>query len=96
MEDFEALCRQAQITFIVPIVQRPRPPVIGAPIAAAAVVDVKDKAVPKAAKGAANKEREATTQQQHSSEMDSAESGSLKKKLFSAEKKYLFFFILFF
>ncbi|CAF0984067.1 unnamed protein product [Didymodactylos carnosus] len=26
LDDFEALCRQAQISFIVPVVQRPRPP----------------------------------------------------------------------
>lgn len=63
MEDFDALCRQAQITFIVPVVQRPRPP--GTPMAAAAVVDVKDKTTPKTAKGTANKEREPTAHQPH-------------------------------
>ncbi|CAF1059890.1 unnamed protein product [Didymodactylos carnosus] len=39
LDDFEALCRQAQITFIVPVVQRPRPP--GTPINP---VDPKEKA----------------------------------------------------
>ncbi len=64
LEDFEALCRQAQISFIVPIVLRPHPP--GTPVAATAILaDLKDKAAPKTAKGATNKEREATAQQQH-------------------------------
>lgn len=71
LEDFEALCRQAQITYIVPVVQRPRPP--GTPMVAATVVDVKDKSTPKTAKGAANKEREATAHQQHT-ETESGES----------------------
>ena len=71
MEDFEALCRQAQITFIVPVVQRPRPP--GTPMPIASAVETKDKALPKTAKGAANKEREATAQQHQHNEVDNAE-----------------------
>ena len=70
MEDFDALCRQAQITFIVPVVTRPRPP--GTPMTASAAIDIKDKAIPKIAKGAATKERESNAQQQHS-EADSGE-----------------------
>ncbi|CAF0991291.1 unnamed protein product [Rotaria sordida] len=73
LEDFEALCRQAQITYIVPIVPRPHPP--GTPVAASSIVDIKDKAAPKTAKGAAIKEREPTAQpqQQQPSEADSGE-----------------------
>ena len=63
IEDFEALCRQAQVTFIVPVVSRPRPP--GTPMPTSSISDVKDKSAPKTAKGAANKEREATAPPQH-------------------------------
>lgn len=72
MEDFEALCRQAQITFVIPVVPRPRPP--GPPIVASTITDVKDKVAPKAAKGAANKEREVASVQQQQSEIDTGES----------------------
>ncbi|CAF0918020.1 unnamed protein product [Rotaria sp. Silwood1] len=70
LEDFEALCRQAQITYIVPIVLRPHPP--GTPVVPSAIADIKDKAAPKTAKGAASKEREHTAVQQPS-EADSGE-----------------------
>ena len=56
-EDFEALCRQAQVTFMVPVVPRARVP--GTPMATSSTTEVKDKAAPKGAKAAANKEREA-------------------------------------
>ncbi|CAF0719168.1 unnamed protein product [Adineta steineri] len=78
LEDFEALCRQAQISFVVPVVPRARPP--GTPMATSSASDAKDKAAPKAAKGAAaNKEREAAMiqqqqQQQQNSEADAGES----------------------
>ena len=73
MEDFEALCRQAQITFVIPVVPRPHPP--GPPMVASTITDVKDKAAPKAAKGAAaNKEREVASVQQQQSEIDAGES----------------------
>jgi len=41
-------------------------------MAAAAIIDVKDKTLPKTAKGASNKEREALAQQQHP-ELDGGE-----------------------
>ncbi len=69
-EDFEALCKQAQIANPVQVVLRPHPP--GTPMAAAAIIDVKDKTLPKTAKGASNKEREAIAQQQHT-EIDGGE-----------------------
>lgn len=62
MEDFDALCRQAQITYIVPVVQRPHPP--GTPVVASAIVDTKEKVAPKIAKNATGKEKEPTVQQQ--------------------------------
>ncbi|CAF4326358.1 unnamed protein product [Rotaria sp. Silwood2] len=68
--DFEALCRQAQITYIVPIVPRPHPPVT--PVVPPSIADIKDKAAPKTAKGATIKEREPTAPQQPS-EADSGE-----------------------
>ena len=57
LEDFEALCRQAQITFIVPVVPRPHPP--GIPMVASSIPDNKDKTAPKTAKGVTTKERDA-------------------------------------
>ncbi|UJR38273.1 hypothetical protein I4U23_030946 [Adineta vaga] len=57
LEDFEALCRQAQINFIIPIVPRARVP--GTSMATSSTAEVKDKAAPKGGKAAANKEREA-------------------------------------
>ncbi|CAF1663838.1 unnamed protein product [Adineta ricciae] len=56
-EDFDALCRQAQVTFMIPIFPRARVP--GTPMATSSTTEVKDKAAPKGAKAAANKEREA-------------------------------------
>lgn len=70
LEDFDALCRQAQITFIVPIVPRPHPP--GTQMAASSIIDVKDKTAPKTAKGSVIKERETSTLQQPS-EIDTGE-----------------------
>ena len=70
LEDFDALCRQAQITYIVPVVQRPRAP--GTPMTATSVSDGKEKLAPKTVKGAANaKDRDALGQQH--SEIDSAD-----------------------
>ncbi len=95
LEDFEALCRQAQITFIVPIVPRPRPPVPAA--GTSTTTDVKDKAASKAAKGAANKDREAASvlQQQHS-EVDTGESsrGLFIKTILFQKKTFFFCFLL--
>jgi hypothetical protein len=91
LEDFEALCRQAQITFIVPIVPRPRPP--GPAAGTSSTTDVKDKSAPKATKGAANKDREAASvlQQQHS-EVDTGESSrGLFIKTNSFSKQIVFF-----
>lgn len=75
IEDFEALCRQAQITFIVPVVNRPRPP--ATPMPTASLTDAKDKTAQKTGKGTASKDRDATAPQQQQaqphSEMDSTE-----------------------
>jgi hypothetical protein len=82
VEDFEALCKQAQLTFTVPIVTRPRPP--GTPMPASLIAEVKDKATPKTAKGATTKERENTALQQQHSELDSGETthGLLRRKTY--------------
>ena len=61
LEDFDALCRQAQITYIVPVVPRPR--VSGTVGGVASAADTKDKAATKTSKIAANKEREAAAHQ---------------------------------
>lgn len=82
IEDFEALCRQAQITFIVPVVSRPRPP--ATPMPTASLADGKDKAAQKTGKGTASKERDATApqQQQPHSELDNTENAhGLSRKI---------------
>jgi hypothetical protein len=90
LEDFDALCRQAQISFIVPVVTRPRPP--GTPMATSAIPDIKDKAPPKTAKGAANKDREATAQQHHNeSEIAEIPHGSFREE----NKIFILFFLVY-
>jgi hypothetical protein len=54
-DDFDALCRQAQITYIVPVVARPRAP--GTPMANASTSDAKEKSS-KLNKTQVNKDRD--------------------------------------
>ncbi|CAM4814302.1 unnamed protein product [Rotaria magnacalcarata] len=75
LEDFDALCRQAQITYIVPVVPRPHPP--GTPVVVSSIVDTKDKTAPKIAKNATNKERETNAQQQQQLQQSETDIGEI-------------------
>ena len=70
LEDFEALCREAQISHLVPVAIRPH--LSGTPMVGSSVTDIKDKTTPKTAKGGPSKERESLASQQQN-ETDSGD-----------------------
>lgn len=88
LEDFEALCRQAQINYIVPVVLRPKPPTT--PVVPLTASESKEKAQPKTAKGVTSKERDAVTapgNQQTEAEQNETSSGFQNKKQISRLKQ---------